>query len=534
MQQRNYVPLPLPTDGVHRELSQVDMAPSVLRDAENWLYRDGRLRVRDGLTLLTANAVTGRPVGFANWFDAATLSYGRPTPVLVLATTSHYYVWSQVNQSWTDLTGSLTGDETTHNIMRVFQKSTGSPGTTATTMYGCNGVDDNKKYVYGDANVSAMGGSPPRAKAMMILGDRMLLGNLTQNAGATYTGALGPQCVAVSTSQNPESGWSTVLNAQLQDTPGEIVCMLEMGNLQGAIYKDDAIYMATAQSDVVPFTFPLKQVVPGPVSPRAVVRVNDSMHIYLATNGDIIKFDGVSAVPLGRHLQRYVLDNWNRLMAVRSHGWYDHENNEVCFAFPDQYTGDCTREVIIRISDQDYPLWPYRFDTYKISAGIRAILPGGVRFVDLDGVPSGETLADLTLALSLYNAIGTSLVLGESGGYTFTNTGTTDNGGSIPAFFEGGLNAFDTPHLWKSIQYLDLVFSDTGASQLVTTTLKGTSFGQGPTTLSTASADIDAVGQHRTYHRCSARRLALRVSCNASQTVELNAGHLAYVSQGLR
>jgi hypothetical protein len=532
MQPRQFLPLPMPVQGVHRELSQVDMPPEVLHDAENWIYRDGRLRVRDGFIKI-GSTLTGRPVGFATWSDYATI--GSPVSVLVAATTSKYYLWDQASQDWTDLAGTLTGDETTHNIFRIFQKGTGA--TVATTMYACNGINENKKYVYGDANVSTMGADIPIAKAMMVLADRMILGNLVDHGA--YGGACGPQVIAVSNSQDPTTGYGTVLIDQLADTPGAIVAMMEMGNLQGAIYKEDAIYLVTAASDVVPFTFALKAVVPGPVSPRAVVRVNDGLHIYLATNGDVMKFDGVSAVPLGRHLQRFILDNWNSLMSVRANGWYDHENNEVCIAFPD-FAGDCSKALLIRITDSPPTLWPYDFGIMRMTAGIRTLQPGGVRYFDMEGVAPivvapTDLIGDLVLPLSGYESPGTALIVGNSDGTILRHAGSTDNGSAISAFYDTGLVSFGSPHKWKSVQFFDLVFSPPGAAQSVTMDLFGTDFGEAADTpLSSASADINSMGQHRTYHRCAARRLAYRLSVDATNPVELNAGHLAYVEQGNR
>lgn len=538
-QNRIFIPLPLPANGVHPELSKVDMDTSVAYDAENWIYRDGRLRVRDGFTAI-GSALTGRPIGFANWFDYADPT--APSAVLVAATTSHYYVWDQSGQDWTDLSGSMTGDESTHNIMRVYQKSDNSG--TVTTMYGCNGVDTNKKYVFGDVSVSNMGGAGgagtdfvPIAKAMMVLADRMILGNLQTNDA--YAGAIDPQCVSVSASQDPTTGYGTVLEDQLADTPGSIVCMMEMGNLQGAIYKDDAIYLATAATDIVPFTFSLKAVVPGPVSPRAVVRINDSLHIYLATNGDLMSFNGVTAQPLGRHLQLYVLQNWNRLMAIRSNGWYDHENNEVVMAFPDLSTGDCSRAILMRVTDDPPSLWPLRWATMRVSAGIRAIQPGGIRYFDMDGTPHvapDDKISALVLPLYEYNALGTSLLVGDvTSSKIFNNTGTTDNDQSIPALLQTGLNAFGSPNKWKSILYFDFVFNAVSAGQIITVGVIGTSYGEASTTpLSSATDDISETGQHRTWHRCADRRLGYLLTCDATEAVELNAGYLAYVEQGLR
>lgn len=539
-QNRSYLPLPMPTGGVHKEISRVDMPVTALHDAENWIYRDGRFRVRDGLTTL-GSAVSGRPDGFVNYFDGT-------TPVLLMATTSTYYEWVQSTNAWTSRGGSLNGDETTHNIMRVFQK--GSASGTTTTMYGTNGTDDVKKFVEGGGNVSRAGSGmdfPPRAKAMMVIGNRMILGNLSDNSDGnqvTYTGATGPQVFAVSNNLDPEHGYSTVLVDQLGDTPGAIVAFMEMGNLQGAMYKDDAVYLATAASDIFPFTVSLKAVVPGPISPRAVVRVSDSLHIYLATNGDVMSFDGVNVTPLGRHLQRYVLDNWNRLLAIRSHGWYDHENNEVVICFPDAISADVTRAINLRLTDSPPSLWPYNFGSLKITAGIRAILPGGTTFAQLNASPADE-LVNLTLQFNQYNALGTSLILADSTGQPYTNTGSSDNGSAINAFTQGGLvslmvqqylgltpiNPADT---WKSVQFLDFVFVQPPSSQIVSVDVQGTSYGEPLTDLGSDQFDISTTSFNRSYHRGSARRICYNLSTAATQPVEMQAGYVAYVEQGKR
>ena len=522
MQNTFYSPLPLPSQGVHAELSDVDLPPVMLSDAENWLYRDGRMRVRAGLTTFADNAVA-RVNGFCQWTDDT-------DKVLVMTTTAKYFVYDPDTATWTDLSGSLTGDETTHNVFRVFQK--GSASGTTTTMYGNNGVNDMKQYVFGDAsvaNVASGGVRPPRAKAMMVLADRMLLGNVTDNSTTSYTGAKGPQVVAVSASQDPTTGYNSVLVAQLQDTPGKIVAMLEMGNLNGAIYKDDAIYMAVAQSDAVPFAFSLQQKVAGPVSPRAVVAVHDGLHVYLASNGDVMTFDGVSATPMGRHIQKYVLDHWNFNYSDRAHGWYDHENREVVLVFPDIIYGDGARAIVIRLTDDPPTLWPYRFATVKVTAGIRALLPGGTTIGSLSGV----TIGDLDLTLGEYDALGTALILGTSTGDTYKHSGTTDDGAAISAYFQYGFSAFDNPRTWKTPKFIDMVFKEIDDTQDVTVTITGASHGQ-RSTLSSSTADISEDGQHRTYHRGSSRRLGLKVSADATEEVELQAAYFSYAEQGMR
>jgi hypothetical protein len=522
MQNTYYSELPIPVQGVHAELSDVDLAPTMLSDAENFVYRDGRLRVREGLTDF-ATTTSARVTGFAQWKDEA-------DNVLVMTTTAKYFVWNNTTQAWTDLSGSLSGDETTHNVFRIFQQ--GSASGTVTTMYGQNGVNDMKQYVYGDAsvaNVTVATVQPPRAKAMMVLADRMLLGNITDATDAAdYTGAIGPQVVCVSNSQDPTQGYSSVLVAQLQDTPGEIVAMQEMGNLNGAIYKDDAIYMAVAQSDAVPFAFQLAQKVPGPVSPRAVVVIHEGLHYYLATTGDVMSFDGNTAQPVSRSIQRYVQSHWNSNQINRAHGWYDHERDEVVFVFPDLIYGDCTRGIVLKLSSGEEPtLWPLRF-TQKITGGIRCLLPGGVTIGSL----SATTIGTLTLPLGDYDSLGTALVLGTSTGLTYTNDGTTDDGIAIPAFIQYGLNPLNNPRTWKSPKFVDMVFKETG-SQDVTVSVTGTAHGV-QSAVSSATIDIGDDETHRTYHRGSSRRLALKLEASATEEIELQAAYISYAEQGPR
>jgi hypothetical protein len=126
MQRTYYNELPIPVQGVHAEVSEIDMPPTMLSDAENWVYRDGRLRVREGLTDF-ATTTSARVTGFAQWKDEA-------DNVLVMTTTAKYFVWNNTTQAWTDLSGSLSGDETTHNVFRIFQQGSSSGTVTTSPM----------------------------------------------------------------------------------------------------------------------------------------------------------------------------------------------------------------------------------------------------------------------------------------------------------------------------------------------------------------------------------------------------------------
>ena len=510
----------MPAGGVHAEMNQHELPPTALKDAENWLYRDGRMRVRSGLSPV-ASTVSSRPNGFFGYIDDG------GAPVLMMGTADSVFVFDDATQAWVDLSASYSAGVVESTLFEAFML--GTPSGPETTVYMHNGKDLGKSWSYGDASVASVTAMPV-AKAMMVLADRIILGNLVDHVGSGYNGAVGPTVVTVSANQDPSAGYDGTdgLVVQLLDTPGAIVAMQEIGNLQGVIYKTDAIYIITASDSTSPFTVELKRAgVFGPVSPRAVVRASDGMQYYLARDGNVMIFDGIEPRPLGRHVQRYILDTWDVDTSYKAHGVYDDENRELVFFYPGVGVGEPNRMVVIRLDDAS--VWPSRFSTLRITAAAKASLPGGATIGDLVG-----TIGDQILTFGEYAALGQTFLFGEFGGQSYAASGTLDDASAIAAYFETGSSGLDDPLRFKSMRYIDHLFSTSGGSQTVSIALKRTNYGEALVSDTARTLDVGAGGPYRTHHRFPGRRYALRVSCNATQDVEWHGSTAIYALQGRR
>lgn len=515
----NAAPIPMPTDGVHPEINQSELPPTAMFDAENWIFRDGRMRVRTGVVQL--GTTTGdRPNGFFGYIDDS------DTPVLLMGTDDDVFYFNDTTQDWVSLSASYTAAIADSTLFEAF--SLGTESGPVTTVYIQNGKDLMKKWTLTDPTVTSVTAAPT-ARAMMVLADRLILGNIIDNAGSSYAGDIGPAVVTVSASLNPEAGYDLTDGQiiQLLDTPGSIVGMQEIGNLQGIVYKTDAIYLLSA-SDLQPFTVELKRAfIQGPVSPRAIVAAQDGLHYYLARDGNVMVFDGVDAKPLGRHIHRYILNTWDPDTAYKAHGLYDDENRELVFHYPGVGQAEPNRKIVVRLDDMS--LWPGRYADLRITAATKASLPGGTTIGQLSG-----DIGSQSLTLGEYSSLGQTLLLGDAGGITYGEGGTLDGTGAIAAFFETGATDFGDPLSFKSMRYIDHQFTTADDTQDVDVTLRGTNYGEDLVDDSTRTLEISVGGPYRTHHRFPKRNYALRVETDATETVEWQGATAVYARQGLR
>ncbi len=513
-------PVPLPAAGVHREKNQQELSPFELFDSENWIFRDGRMRVRAGVSTI-AQDTDDRPNGFFGYVDDTGV------PVLLMGTDDTVFVFDDATQLWVDLSASFTAGVDASTSFEAFML--GAPAGPQTTVYIQNGVDRAKSWSYGAGSVS--NNTPaPTAKCQMVLADRLILGNLIDHASSSYAGAVGPAVVTCSANQDPTAGYDLTdgLVAQLLDTPGAIVAMQEIGNLQGVIYKTDAIYLATASDSTSPFTFELKKAgIFGPVSTRAVVKASDGFQYYLGLDGAVNIFDGIEPRSLGRHIQRYILDTWDIDTSYKAHGVYDDENRELIFFYAGVGQAEPNRKIVIRLDDMS--LWPARYDTLRFTAAAKANLPGGTTIGGLSGAISAQTLT-----LGEYDALGQSFVFGELGGRTYTEDGTLDDASAIPHFFETGSSDFGDSLKFKSVRYIDYEFSTAEASQVISIALKRSNYGEDLVTDTARTLDIGNGGPYKTFHRYPARNYALRMSGSATESIEWHGATAVFAVQGRR
>ena len=505
--------LSVPTDGVRADLHPHDIPPTALRDAQNWVLRDGIFRVRPGLATF-GNDVNERPMGFADYV------HNDGARRLVMGTTVGWRKYNTGANTWDSITGVLTGSATDQVVFRVFDRG----GTKY--LLGTNGADTLKKWDGAAGAFSAASGSPPRARCMVVANDRIVLFHLL--SGPTISGS----AYDVSASKDFDAGWGTTLTGILVDTPGSIVSALEFGPLQSVIYKDDAIYVMFAQAPTTaPFRFELKSAaIAGPLSPLCAVQVTDGLHAFLGSDGAVRLFDGVETRSIGYHVQKYIADRMDPAIAARSFGFFDRELNELVFAFPE--VGSSEPNVFVYLNVGSGALWPQRLPQVpgvRVSAGLKVTAQTSITLGDLTGA-----LGDYDKTLGEFDTPARRVILAETGGQVFTNTGKSDGGSAISAFFETGLVGEERD--WKTLIEIEHLLKPQ-PSAISANVQIGAAVSNEDRVLGAAAAIPHGVAAppFRTWHRVSTRQFSYRLDVSSSNTTPEWAGATAhFVGRGLR
>lgn len=501
-----------PTEGVRRDVHPTEVPPAALVDAGNWIRWRGRFRTRLGLSAFGQD-LAQRPLGLIQYtqFDG--------TNQLVLGTQTGWWRLDQGTSQWVNITGTpLTGSPVNHVVFRPFSKAG------ATWLLGVNGKDTPKKWNGAAATYTEVGGSPPVARCLMVLAERVLLGNLS--SGATVS----PVAVDVSAFLDFDAGWGAVQTTLLATTPGAIVAMQEMGYLQGVIYKEDAIELAIAQDAAVPFRFEFKQRVPGPVSSAAVAVIAEGLQAYLGFDGAVRVFDGVQARSLGTHIQRIIADTWS--LDGRTRAWitWNPTESALLVVYPSQGTVEPNRAVWINWPGLD--AYPLSWRTRAFSIGGSVEIPSGIKIGDLSD-PLGQSswlIGDLGATRA------STFVLGQTTGQVFEHAGEDDAGTPISAFFETALSDLGVPERWKTVTEIEHFFTPTAAPQPVNVRV-GTSVSGEDRALATEAGgygvdgygaggygspnalDLSTGGPWITGHRITTRRLSLRIEAEAKTPI---------------
>src|SRR5262247_1187140 len=152
----------MPTQGVRPDLDPVEVPPEALRDAENWMRRDGRFRVRPGFVPF-ASSVGQRPTAMIQYL------HHDLSARYVMGTVSSWWRYNTATNAWADVSGgfALTASPTQQQVFRTFSQA----GTTH--LLGVNNKDAPKKWD-GSGAYADIGGSPPVARCMMVVGDRVV------------------------------------------------------------------------------------------------------------------------------------------------------------------------------------------------------------------------------------------------------------------------------------------------------------------------------------------------------------------------
>ena len=501
----------VPHKGVRRDLRQRDVPRNALWEADNFVIRNGIFRVRPGATVF-GNDLNERPLGYVQY------EHNDGTIRTVQGTDKGWHKYNVGTGNWDDISGTaLTGGDVNQVVFRVFQKAG------ATFLLSVNAKDSPKKWDGDAATYSAMGGSPPTAKCMAINSDRILLANLT--SGGTQSGS----AIDVSANKDFDSGWGSVLVLILADTPGDIVSMMEMGNLVTAILKSDAIYLASAQGGAVPFRFDLKEASNdmGPVSPLAVIPGPGGTVIYLARDLTVKIFDGVRARSISKHIDDHLKKTVDRNRFNRAFLIWDSERQEIWVIYPQTGSNDPNVGVIINI--KTFAMWPISWTSLLPSAGISMFIETGTTIGDLQG-----TIGQQTGTIGDYASQVRRTVLGDKGGISHEDIGSDDAGTAIPIHAETGLDNLGDARRFKTLKDVFHLLSQTPSTQNITVKIGTSSNGQGRTLSAGKTVDLSDTPPFVTEHRITAQEFSVRYEGSATQPITGDGMSISGQMRGVR
>lgn len=265
-------------------------------------------------------------------------------------------------------------------------------------------LDVYEKETNTDLKVNTCGpvGGCPKALAIAIAGERVVAGNITyfntsdvvaDETNQNYILVIGPggyprpefhridnrkgfayvpDAVIFSQTvlQNGHRGWYPGDVLRLADTPGEIVALNEIGTMQCAVYKTDAIYVLTVQAGLAPFVPSLRASgIQGPVGPRAVTSITDTTHVYLGRDGGVYIFDGGPPKSMGEHIKTWISREIDPENAQKAFIIFNKSESEVWIIYPVRGSeGRAFKGVVIDIGGEGYTLHPIEF-SQRLPAG---------------------------------------------------------------------------------------------------------------------------------------------------------------------
>lgn len=481
--------------GIRADSHPQRIEPEGLLDAENVIWRGGKLRSRPGISALGSAATGERILGIFQY------DHEDEDNRLVMATDKVLYLWDAGTNNWVqvpDDSNHFSGSVYTQVIMRPF--TVGG----VTSLVCVNGADHPKVWDGKILNHWHDVTGARHARTLAVLQRRLLMGGFAD----------GPAVVEYSTIDDINSGWATH-SKSLGNTPGAIMAMMEHGPKAVMIYKTDAIYAAIPYTSETPFAFePITLGIPGPVSAASVVSVPGSVHAFLAEDAGVYLFDGSSRPELmSTHIQRWIADRWSYQKRSTAFGLYNRRFRELWFFYPTIASGDSKEAVVINLDTGS--MYAVRYPLGAISAGSSRHFATDLVVADI-----GETLmSDADMLLSDAQQQRNVVVLGGANGQAYEQTGYTDAGSAIPGYFETGQNAVSQSSRWTTAVKVDNLFRQTSSAVKMQVSFGYSQRGEDRSFSDIQEWDLSSSSSHRTGHRVSGRMLSLKYSWSSSEEI---------------
>ena len=330
MAQGQTIELHPPLGGVRSDVVPYDIPPGFLWRSQNIVPRYGRLRTRPGLQKAATTGPGSRISGGFTFKNAAGAQQ------IVAATLTKWY--KLLGDAWVDISGAFSWTNGADDPQRfaVF------PAAGSNWLVGVNNVDVPKKWDGTAAAAISVGGTPPIAKDCTVAGNFLVLGNVVES------GVRSASRIRVS-DFNDLDLWTQYGAADLTDTNDDIVAVRALTRTSFAIYKEKSIWMAWAQLGLFPFQFETMEYRPGPVSPSAVIRV-DQDHYYIGTDSRIHHFNGLSAEIVSGPIEKYIQDvalatAFRSVNRARCFGFFNFYDRHLWWFYPGPNNADPTLAI---------------------------------------------------------------------------------------------------------------------------------------------------------------------------------------------
>ena len=302
--------------------------------------------------------------------------------------------------------------------------------------------------------------------------------------------------------------------------------MLEMGAYNVAIYKSDAVYVATATEEG--FSFQLKAAnIVGPASSAAIVGLPDGQHVYLGIDGNLYAFDGASVREVSPAIGAYIVETADMYLIERSFLFYDR-TNAVLAVFYVGLGAELPRLALFLDVRGGFVVWPMRFPNNWITTGGFTTLPSGTNWEDVPGY-----FEDCDMKFEDFLKLTPVSVLGDSSGWFNLLSGPDYNGEDIPAYFETGLfipgQALDR---YKLLQVVEQFWATSG-TMAGTIQVGVTEFWE-RRVLGAARAFTVNQGRCETHHRDPGRAFSLRMNVDVDKLAEFEGAMVFFSVRGNR
>lgn len=324
----SHINFPIPYRGVIKEgIDRYYLPEDALFSSQNVLFRDGQFETRPGLVELgSTSPASARMNGL---FSYESLSDSRR---IIKSNQNGWFIYNDITGLWEDITGTapvILADIITFKIF---------PRAGTNWVIGQDSENPLRAFHPGLAAYrDVLGGPPARASVMAVAGAHLILGGISPG---------GRQDIDVSADFDFDSGWGAIQTETLNQTPGFIAAMHELGEFNAVIYKSDSIHIAQFVGQLSPFRFPLMvSNIRGPINRRAVTTIGDGRHAFLGADYSLKIYSGgsfisdliVNGINVTDNIRNILLEKIPQTLSIGVNAFsvvYDADNNELWVHYP--------------------------------------------------------------------------------------------------------------------------------------------------------------------------------------------------------